>query len=134
MPIDVVRSLTSAGVGVLDEGLEWWDDKAGRTESFRTARDLGRLAIAGLGYGLQVFMPRQARLGETLALSATPLLTKSIARPVRSAVASRAGEQAFRPRRRAPTPAGNPPAPPPPPAGRPVGRSYYPEAEKAIAW
>lgn len=132
MPIDVVRSLTSAGVGVLDEGMEWWDEKAGRTEPFRTARDLGRLAITGLGYGLQVFMPRQARLGETLALSGTPLLVKSVAKPVRSAMASRAGEQAFRPRRRAGTPAGNPPPPSSLPAG-PVNL-YAPEYERVLAW
>ncbi len=84
MPIDLVRSGISAGVGVVDEVLESMDANAGRVKSFRTATDIGRLVIAGVGYGLQVFMPRQAKLGETLALSATPLLVKSIAKPIRA--------------------------------------------------
>lgn len=115
MGIAMDRTLTSVGVGVLDEVLEWWDEKAGRTESFKTYKDIGRLVVAGIGYGLQVFMPKQARLGETLALSATPLLVKSIAKPIRSAMKTskqaqeQVREQVFVPKRRVLL---TPPAPP----------------------
>lgn len=94
MALDVGRSLTSAGVGVVDVIAEKSDEKAGRIESFRNARDISRLVIAGIGYGLQVFMPRHARLGETLALSATPLVIKSIASPLMGAIGGQAGAQA----------------------------------------
>ena len=132
MAIDIGRSLTSAAVGLADEVMEWWDENEGRTESFKTAKDIGRLVIAGVGYGLQVFMPRQARLGETLALSATPLLVKSIAKPVRASFKKGAAtEAAYTPRRRAN-------APVPAPAGTPVNasvhRSYAPEFADVILW
>ena len=132
MPIDIGRSLTSVGVGLADVVMEWWDENEGRTESFKTAKDIGRVVIAGLGYGLQVFMPRQAKLGETLALSATPLLVLSIAKPVRESFKKGAAtEAAYAPRRRAHAPV---PAPAGAPVNAPVHRSYYPEGEKAIAW
>lgn len=122
MAIDVTQSGVSAGVGILDEIMEWWDEKAERTESFRTATDISRLMVAGLGYGLQAFMPRQARLGETLALSATPLLVKSVASPLRSMLAEAAprSSQVFVPRRRVATPLA-----PAAPAAE-VERSYVP--------
>lgn len=112
MAIDMVKAGVSAGVGVVDEVLEWWDEKSGRTESFRTATDIGRLAIAGLGYAIQIFWPRQSRLGEAMALSATPLLVKSIAKPVREAMGATAGaSRTYVPRRRAPVPASLPAMP-----------------------
>ena len=88
MPINMTKSLTSVGVGVVDEVLEYWDARAAvpRTESFRTWKDIGRLVMAGTGYALQAFMPRYSDLGETLAISATPLLVKSIAKPLKTAM------------------------------------------------
>lgn len=73
----------SVGVGVADEILEVMDEKSGRTGSFKTFRDYGRIAMPVVGYGLQLFMPRYANLGEALALSSTPLLVKSISRVIR---------------------------------------------------
>lgn len=109
MAINVGNSLWSAGVGVLDEGLEWWDEREGRNDSFRTAKDIGRLAGAFIGYGMQVFMPRRARFGEVLALSETPLLVKSLSKATvrRGAMATAGGARSFVPRRTA-TPASRP--------------------------
>lgn len=100
MPIDVTRSAFSAGVGVADEILEYVDAhaKVPRTQSFRTAKDIGRLAIALGGYGLQAFGPgRYVKLGETLALSATPLLVKSLAGPVKRALKIKANLPEYMP-------------------------------------
>ena len=109
--IDFMKTGVAVGVGVLDEALEWWDERQGRTDSFRTAKDIGRLAGAGLGYAIQIFWPRQARLGEALALSTTPLLVKSIAKPLREAMTTTASQRTFVPRRRAPAPAASPSMP-----------------------
>lgn len=98
--INIGRSLMSAGVGVVDEVATYWDEQENRTESFKNATDISRLLIAGAGYAMQVFMPKMAVMGETLALSATPLLVKSIAKPVRSAIGGGTAAAAF-PRARA---------------------------------
>ena len=84
MPIDFTKSAISAGVGVVDELLDRMDAKSTppRTGQFRTFQDMGRIAIAGAGYALQAFMPKYASLGETLALSGTPLLAKTIFGPL----------------------------------------------------
>lgn len=81
--ISMTKVAISVGVGAVDEILEVWDEKSGRTGSFKTFRDYGRIAMPVVGYGLQLFMPRYANLGETLAVASTPLLVKSIARIVR---------------------------------------------------
>lgn len=99
MAINVQRSLIAAGVGVVDEALEYWDEQpGGTTEAFKSKKDLGRLVLAGLGYGLQAFMPAQAQLGETIALAATPLLVKSIAKPLRAQLKIGVSTMAFRAR------------------------------------
>ena len=97
MAVDVMKSGLAVGVGVLDEVMESWDEKEGRVEPFRNATDISRILIAGLGYGLQMFMPRYARLGEGLALAGTPLLVKSIAAPLREAIGG-GGASRFVPR------------------------------------
>lgn len=125
MPINIGRSLISAGVGVVDEVATYWDEQEGRTESFKNAVDISRLLIAGAGYAMQVFMPRMAVMGETLALSATPLLVKSISKPVRSAIGGGTTAAAF-PRARARAIAA--PMAPRLPAGSPV-RAQLPEFE-----
>jgi hypothetical protein len=86
MAIDTTKTIISVGVGVIDEVLERNDATEHRTEPFRTATDIGRLVLAGIGYATQLWMPRYASMGEALALSATPLLVKSIAKPVMAAV------------------------------------------------
>lgn len=92
MAINMQKSLISVGVGVVDEVLEYWDEQPGGSkEPFQSKKDLGRLVLAGIGYGLQAFMPAQAQLGEAIALSATPLLVKSIAKPLRTALGIKEG-------------------------------------------
>jgi len=98
MAIDTTKAIISAGVGIIDEVLERNDATEGRTESFRTATDIGRLVLAGIGYATQLWMPRYAGVGEALALSATPLLVKSIAKPVMASVGARGASRTFVPR------------------------------------
>ena len=98
MRIDAGKVAVSAGVGIADEALAYLDEKWAKTEPFRTATDVGRLVITGLGFAMQAFDMRP-RLGETVALAAMPLLVKSIAKPVRAAI----GEQVSPVRRYVPT-------------------------------
>jgi len=101
MAIDMTKTLVSVGAGVVDEVLEWNDRTSGRTGSFTTATDLGRLGLAAVGYIVQIWSPRYARFGEALALSETPLLVKSIAKPVMAAAGvSGAAGYVFTPRMR----------------------------------
>jgi len=102
--IDWGKALAAAGVGALDEVMISWDEKEGRTEDFKTATDIVRLLGTGLGYGLQAFT-RQARYGEALALSMTPLFVKSVAGPIRDAIgggSSSTADRVFMPRKRTP--------------------------------
>ena len=101
MAIDYVRSAESAGVGVLDELMEGWDQTKGRDPNkFTNAKNLYRIVVTAAGYALQAFMPKQAKLGETLALSGTPLLAKTVVHFVRtrSATPATAAVREFVPR------------------------------------
>ena len=79
MGIDFTKELVSVVVGVADPALQGWDAKSGRTGMFKTATDLVRLLGTAGGLGIQQFMPRQAKWGEALALSITPLLIATVA-------------------------------------------------------
>ncbi|MHB8084325.1 MAG: hypothetical protein ACYDHZ_00670 [Dehalococcoidia bacterium] len=105
MPVNLMKSGISVGVGVIDEVLERGDTKAGRTAFFKKYTDIERIALAGIGYGLQVFMPRYASMGEALALSSTPLLVKSIAGVVAKTTTTASADFTYR--RRAPAGMGN---------------------------
>jgi len=102
--MDVPRKLGLAGVGVVDEVMEWWDEKAGRTEPFRNAKDITRLALVGVGTGIEIFWPKFSRWGSIMSDGAIPLLVKSIAKPVRSAITSASAGKTYVPRKRAPAP------------------------------
>lgn len=129
MPINATKAIISVGVGVADEALSYWDEQSGRTESFKTATDIGRLLLALAGYGLQAFSPRYAAMGETLAVASTPLLVKSISAVIRKQVSAPA---AFRPRMA--VPAGAPMRPMlSVPATRSV-RAQVPEFEQVLLW
>lgn len=129
MPVDLMKSAVAGGVGVLDEFMVSWDEKEGRTESFKNATDISRLLVAGLGYGLQVFYPRQARIGEALALSGTTLLVKSISKPLRSALGG--GTAAYVPR--VSVPAYQPAVQPRMQSPQGITREYQPEFNTAKA-
>jgi hypothetical protein len=98
MAIDMTKELVSVGVGVVDPALQGWDIKSGRSGMFKTATDIARLLGTGIGLAMQVWMPRQARIGEALALSCTPLLVNTVAgQAIRDAV-SGAGATRFVPK------------------------------------
>ena len=99
--IDYSRAAIAVGVGLGDELITDWDENVtpARTESFRTAKDLWRLGASMVGYGLQVFQPRYAKFGDTLATAATPLLVKSVWTAVAAARAVEGtGKQRYVPR------------------------------------
>lgn len=100
--VNFVKSGISVLAGVGDEFMESWDEKSARTGSFKTATDLTRLAGAIAGYAIQVVWPKHGKIGEALALSYTPLLVKSIAKPLRSAVGGTSSVSTFVPRQREP--------------------------------
>ena len=76
--INLQRNIISVGVGIVDTVLENQDDKNSRVEPFQRWSGIARLLAVAGGYVLQVFMPRWADIGETITLSAQPLLVKSI--------------------------------------------------------
>ena len=129
MAIDMTKTLTSVAVGVVDEVLERNDKTNNRIENFKKWSDIGRLGLAAIGYGIQVFMPRYERIGEGLALSSTPLLVKTVSHVVAKPAAAQVGDIAFVPRRQM-----APAAPVGVPVGAPVGRSYQPEFKNTAAW
>ena len=126
MAIDLMKSGISVGVGLVDTVLERMDATAKsptgaaapRTGTFKKWSDLSRLALAVAGYGIQAMYPRQARIGEALALSATPLLVKTLVADTVADMFKENAASGFVPTRTyAPAPAA--------PAG--YGRSYDPE-------
>ena len=83
MAIDVKSQGISYAVGAVVVGLEYWDNKSARTGAFKTAADIG-VAVGNLGgLALQMWAPKYAKLGETVALSTGPLLVKAIVRAVK---------------------------------------------------
>jgi len=79
MAIHFTGLIVGAAVGGVDEALERNDAAAGRVGNFKTYRDMYRaLAVAG-GIGLQLLMPRYAKIGEDLATAGMPGLTKTLA-------------------------------------------------------
>lgn len=77
--LNVTRIAIAAGVGAVDEMLERSDVKAAR-EGTKSWAFMYRVAAVAAGFGLQMFMPKYGGIGETAAISATPLLVKSIAK------------------------------------------------------
>ena len=82
MAIDFMKAAISAGVGAIDEYLERDDVKNARTGNFKTYSDIGRAGMAILGYAGMIMMPRYDRYLEGMALGATSLLVKSVAKAV----------------------------------------------------
>lgn len=77
--LNLTRMAIAIGVGAIDEVLERQDAKAGRTATFRTWRDYGRIGLPVIGIAAQLMMPKYAGIGETVAVASLPLLTKSVA-------------------------------------------------------
>ena len=103
MKIKLEKVGAAVGIGVVDEVAEYFDNKQGWTGSFRNSTDIVRLvgSLAGLGMTAFDFYPT---VGEAIYPSFLTLLTKSIAKPVKSAMGiSGVGKKA---RGRVLTPAG----------------------------
>ena len=83
--LDWKNILMGVGVGGVDEGMVYWDEKAGRSGNFTTATDIYRV-IAVLAGGLGVSMGYMKNYAEPILQSATPLLTKSVIQLIRSKV------------------------------------------------
>jgi hypothetical protein len=78
--LNVTRIAIAAGIGAVDEMLERNDAKAVR-EGTKSWAFMYRVAAVAAGFGLQMFMNKRfGAFGETAAISATPLLVKSIAK------------------------------------------------------
>ena len=90
MAVNLKRSLVAVGVGGVDIGLEYVDERQGWGGSFKSAVDIGRLLLVAGGVGAQIFMPRFSDIGEVVQYAATPLLMQSI----RHAVKPHSGKQA----------------------------------------
>ncbi len=91
--INLMNLGIAAGVGAVDEALEYFDASAEvpRTGHFKTYRDYARIAMPVVGVALQMWKPRGklGDLGEAVSMASTPLLTKSIIKMARkSAYAS----------------------------------------------
>ena len=104
MPINFSNGALAAGVGVLDEVMEYWDEQEARTEAFKTARDISRVFLVLGSLGIQAFAPRYERFAEPIGLASIPLLVKSISKPVRDAIGggtTTATSRVYRPSARA---------------------------------
>lgn len=86
--VDFGKVTAAVGVGVVDEVLQYADAKATipRTGAFKTWQDWGRIGLAAIGYFGPSFMPRYSKFFDTLATAATPLVVKTLAVPLKSAM------------------------------------------------
>lgn len=82
--INFTKVLTAVAIGVGDELLERKDVKAGKAGGFHGWTPKARLLAVLVGYGAGMFDSKYADIGETVALAATPLLTKSVVSAVMS--------------------------------------------------
>lgn len=75
----------SAGVGLVDEGLDYWTSKnpAAAAKPFQNPTDLGRLVVALGGLGLAQFT-RYQDMGEAIGLPGVAFLTKSVVSAVKT--------------------------------------------------
>ncbi len=90
MSINWEKKITFAGAGGLDEALIYWDEKSGRTGNFKTAEDLGRVAMVVGGLAASALGSGQiARMGENISDAGTTLLVKSRVRVLRHGVGRR---------------------------------------------
>lgn len=101
MGMDWTNPVVGIVVGGVDEGLEYWDAKSvpARTKPFQNAADIGRAIMVLGGFGVGMFMPRYAKMGNVIGTASTALLTKSVIQAVRSAMGTPAASRAFQPRR-----------------------------------
>ena len=76
--IDVGKLILSGGVGVVDLFVEVKDKDNGRTDPLKRWDDYFRVGGLAAGLAAQVWFPKYARWGESLALSTMPLVIRSL--------------------------------------------------------
>lgn len=82
MAINVGKQVQSYVVGGVDSVLEWYDGKNDRTKTSEQWQTWGRVGGHLLGLAAQIWMPKYAALGETVAISTGPLVVKTLANAV----------------------------------------------------
>lgn len=98
--INIQKSGLSLGVGVADIVAERWDKNQGYDKPLQNAQDIGRLALALIGYGAQIWGPAKYQsLSEALALSVTPLVVKTVWRAAEMQMNAESHVAVFTPRR-----------------------------------
>jgi len=76
--IKLVKVGISAGVGVLDLGTEYLDEKQGYTKSFQNVTDWARVAYTVGGYAANSMKLVDDDISEPMVLAGLPLLEKSV--------------------------------------------------------
>ena len=81
--MDWVKSgSVGVGLGVVDDQMEKWDVRKGRTKSFQTATDITRAVVVVGGATIGTLLPKLRGWGEIAVIAALPLLTKSVIRGI----------------------------------------------------
>lgn len=89
MGLNLLRTGTSAGYGLVDIGTEYADQSKGLTKPFQNITDYQRLlATVGGAVGAYMSFGRSAEIFETVELASIPLLEKSIANLIESKMGS----------------------------------------------
>jgi hypothetical protein len=76
--MDWVKVGVAIGFGAADKAAQNSDATNGRVGSFKTYSDYLRIAGAVGGIGIQMFMPKYAKIAEAIALPAVAFLTQSV--------------------------------------------------------
>ena len=93
--MDWTNPVIGVVVGGVSYGMDEWDAKAGRTKPFQNASDITNAVMVVGGFGLGMFMPKYAKIGNIVGTAATPLLTKSVIKDVRGMMAPAASRATF---------------------------------------
>lgn len=82
MAVEITGKIIALGLGGLDELLERADAKAvpARTEPLKTWQDFGRIGMVVVGIGTEMFMPKYARMAETVGEVGVAFLGKSLSK------------------------------------------------------
>lgn len=82
--------------GIVDDQMEKWDAKKGRTKPFQNATDLYRAAAVVGGVVVPMFVRNTQEWGKTVTTANLALLTKSVIRAVSSTMGTSTGSFAAR--------------------------------------
>lgn len=123
MAVEITGKAIGLALGGIDEMLERQDAKAvpARTEPLKSWRDYGRIGMVVVGVGTEMFMPRYARMAQTVGEVGAAFLAKSLSKVLfKETTAATAYVH-----RRQTSPVSNP-------APNPVGRNYFPQESQPL--